>query len=86
MLIFTSSIFMVGLDFLIEPVAISLDFWSWQGGQIPLQNYIMWFLISLVMHSIIFYSKISFNFLVCLSVILGQTLFFLIQNIYIGIS
>ncbi|MGC6428097.1 MAG: carotenoid biosynthesis protein [Flavobacteriales bacterium] len=84
-LIFTSSIFMVGLDFLIEPVAISLDFWSWQGGQIPMQNYIMWFLVSLVMHSIIFYSKITFNFLVCLSVILGQTLFFLIQNIYIGI-
>ncbi|MFN8345920.1 MAG: carotenoid biosynthesis protein [Spirosomataceae bacterium] len=35
-----------GLDFLIEPVAIRLDFWSWEGGEIPFQNYAAWYLIS----------------------------------------
>ncbi len=32
-----------GLDFLIEPVAVKLDFWQWEGGVIPLWNYICWF-------------------------------------------
>jgi putative membrane protein len=30
-----------------EPAAVNLGFWSWEGGQIPLLNYISWFLISL---------------------------------------
>jgi bisanhydrobacterioruberin hydratase len=33
------------LDFLIEPVAVSLNYWQWSGGAIPLQNYIAWFVI-----------------------------------------
>ena len=35
-----------GLDFLIEPVAIKLDFWNWEGGIIPMWNYICWFVFS----------------------------------------
>jgi putative membrane protein len=38
---------MVLLDVLIEPVAISLDFWTWFGQPVPLQNYIAWYLVSL---------------------------------------
>ena len=40
---------MTGLDFLIEPVAIALDFWSWESVAVPIQNYIAWFLIASVM-------------------------------------
>lgn len=38
---------MVLLDSLIEPVAPILDFWSWEIGYAPLQNYIAWFLIAI---------------------------------------
>ncbi|GHB54220.1 hypothetical protein GCM10007390_03970 [Persicitalea jodogahamensis] len=34
------------LDFVIEPIAIRLDFWQWQAGAIPLQNYLAWYGIS----------------------------------------
>ncbi|NJL75319.1 MAG: carotenoid biosynthesis protein [Saprospiraceae bacterium] len=37
---------MVVLDVLIEPVAIALDFWSWESGVVPLQNYLMWWIVS----------------------------------------
>ncbi|KAB7732408.1 carotenoid biosynthesis protein [Rudanella paleaurantiibacter] len=37
---------MVGLDYFIEPVAVQLDFWSWFGQDIPLQNYVAWWLVS----------------------------------------
>jgi putative membrane protein len=41
---------MVGLDFLIEPVAIKYDYWAWAEVAVPVQNYIAWFFISLVLH------------------------------------
>lgn len=33
-------------DYVLEPVAIGLDYWQWRGGDIPLQNYAAWFLIA----------------------------------------
>lgn len=41
---------MTGLDFLIEPVAMKVDFWDWKNGIVPLYNYICWFFVSLPMH------------------------------------
>lgn len=36
-------------DWLMEPVAVQLGFWTWSGTGIPLYNYVCWFLISLVL-------------------------------------
>lgn len=57
---------MVGLDVLVEPIAIKLNFWNWENDIIPLQNYVMWYITSLVIHALIYFfgpkinSKISF--------------------------
>ena len=40
---------MVMYDILLEPVAIRFDFWQWENVLVPLQNYVAWWLISLVM-------------------------------------
>jgi len=37
---------MVGMDLLIEPVAIELNFWRWTDVTVPLENYIAWFVLS----------------------------------------
>ncbi len=34
------------MDWVIEPVAVALDFWSWEGGKIPFSNYVGWFCVS----------------------------------------
>ena len=47
-----ASFLMVGLDLLIEPVAISYDFWEWTNDSIPLQNYMAWFIISFIIQLI----------------------------------
>ncbi len=36
----------VGIDFVIEPVAIKFQFWSWDDGEIPIYNYITWFIFA----------------------------------------
>ena len=32
------------MDYLIEPVAIRYDFWNWNGGIVPIWNYVCWFI------------------------------------------
>lgn len=48
--LFIAALLMLGLDFFIEQSAARFDFWYWRGGHIPLQNYIAWFIISLMMN------------------------------------
>lgn len=35
----------VYLDLFIEPAAVSLNYWQWSNGVIPLKNYLTWFLV-----------------------------------------
>lgn len=35
-------------DLVLEPVAMGLDYWSWEAGTVPLQNYIAWWIIAFV--------------------------------------
>lgn len=45
---------MVAIDFIIEPVAIAFDFWSWDATFVPLQNYLAWWLVSLIVFAGLF--------------------------------
>lgn len=54
-----AALLMVVLDFLIEPVAIALDFWTWHTEDIPLTNYIGWFGVAYLIQ--IIYRKMAFE-------------------------
>lgn len=41
-----ASALMVGLDYLIEPIAIALAYWDWFGTQPPFWNYLCWFILA----------------------------------------
>jgi bisanhydrobacterioruberin hydratase len=43
-----SALLMTAMDWLMEPVAVSSDFWHWKNGIIPVYNFVCWFLVSLV--------------------------------------
>lgn len=40
-------------DWVMEPVAIKLDYWHWFGQEIPLQNYAAWFVIAFIMSLVV---------------------------------
>ncbi len=42
-------------DYIIEPAAVKLGFWSWYGQDVPLYNYVCWFVISFFLS--LFYVK-----------------------------
>ncbi len=72
---------MVAIDFLIEPVAIELEFWSWEGGEIPLSNYVGWFAVAYLIHLI--YRKAMFQKKNLISgfLMLSLIIFFAVLNI-----
>lgn len=76
-----ASSLMVLLDILIEPVAIQLDFWSWENNIIPLQNFVMWFITAAVIQLILSKLKPSLNIVICLAVYFTQLAFFGILNV-----
>lgn len=74
---------LVGLDYLIEPVAIKLNYWSWENNIIPFQNYIGWFFVSLAM--MVFYNYFDFKKTNTMykTLFYVQLLFFIALNIII---
>ena len=83
-LIVLPSLLMTGLDFLIEPVAIQLKFWSWENNIIPFQNYLMWFLTSSVIHGIICLYRPKINAKISYVIIIAQLVFFGTLYLLIG--
>ncbi len=51
--ILLGALLMVGLDFLIEPLAPHFNFWTWEQGFPPIRNFIDWFLLSIIFQIII---------------------------------
>ncbi|MCH7412979.1 carotenoid biosynthesis protein [Belliella sp. R4-6] len=78
---FSSAIIMVLLDVLIEPVAVKLDFWSWENDLIPASNFVGWLGVAFLIQLI--YRKSNFIKINPLSLYLLFNLaaFFLLLNI-----
>jgi putative membrane protein len=41
-----TAVLTTSFDWLMEPVAVQLNFWSWENGDIPFFNYLCWFAVS----------------------------------------
>jgi bisanhydrobacterioruberin hydratase len=67
---------MTALDFITEPVAIRFKMWSWFGKQPPLQNYIGWFVVSLLIFSLFFNLDFKKENKIATWILLLNTLFF----------
>ncbi|MDX9906896.1 MAG: carotenoid biosynthesis protein [Bacteroidales bacterium] len=77
----TGALFMVIYDIFLEPVAVRLDMWSWQGDKIPLQNYIGWYITSWLLFIILDQSRVAVKNKIAPSLFIIQFLFFVILNI-----
>ena len=80
--VFLASASMIIYDLVTEQVAPVFDMWSWTGNSVPIQNYIAWFLIAVVFHSLVKLFNINTrNFLAPL-IYICQFLFFLILLLF----
>ncbi|MDG5766793.1 carotenoid biosynthesis protein [Balneolales bacterium ANBcel1] len=74
-----TAVLAVAFDFIMEPVAIQLGYWSWGGnGDIPLQNYGMWAVASFVLSWPLFRIPIRHTMPVVIHYFFALALFFAI--------
>ncbi len=79
---FLSSLLIVGFDFVMEEVAMRLDYWQWTGDKVPMQNYIAWFFISLFFSSILSILKVRVQDRILRVYFLVQLGFFLVLRFF----
>lgn len=82
LLIVIPSIIMTGLDFFIEPVAMKLGFWNWADNIVPVQNFVMWFLTSAIIHVLITLFGPKINPKVSFAVLIAQFTFFITLYVF----
>ncbi len=80
--LFFAPTLMVIYDLALEQVAPSLGMWTWSEGAIPFQNFIAWFLLSLLFHLLLQKSKTRFSNKLAAPVFIIQFLFFVILIVY----
>jgi putative membrane protein len=70
-------------DFILEPVAVKLNFWTWNNGDIPLYNYLCWFLVSAVLLRINLQLKQVNAYVFASSLLIIQAVFFLMLHLFL---
>lgn len=77
---------MTTLDWIIEPVAIQLGFWTWTHGDIPLLNFCAWFVISWVICALFMKLKFQKENKMAYWVLACQSLFFIAQQVLFSVN
>lgn len=75
---------MVLFDYVMEPVAMATNMWNWEGGLVPFQNYLAWFIIASLMIWVLQRSKINTGNPLSSWLITIQFTFFLLLNFLLG--
>ena len=74
----------VFFDWLMEPVAVKLGYWVWNGdGSIPLFNYICWFIVSLLLLVVFHFANFSKQNKFAVNLLLIQLMFFLLLRTFL---
>lgn len=75
----------VFFDWLMEPVAVKLGYWTWNGdGSIPMFNYICWFVVSLLLLISFHFAKFNKQNKFAVNLLLIQLMFFLLLRTFLN--
>ena len=77
-----AALLMTGLDYLMEPVAVESNFWTWKNGSIPMYNYVCWFFVSLPLQLLYFKFKLAETNKVFSTLFLILALFFILLTLF----
>ena len=78
-----TAILTTAFDWLMEPIAVRLGFWSWKGDEIPLFNYTCWFSVSLLLSLGFSRLKLSIKNSFSFVLLAVQSAFFIFLRIFL---
>ncbi len=79
-----TGVFAVIFDFFLEPIAIKLNYWNWKEVQVPLQNYLAWFVIAFLFSVLFQNMKVKIKSTLVEKYFITQLIFFIILFSFIG--
>ncbi len=81
-----AALIMLGYDIIMEQVASNLDMWYWENNSVPFRNYIAWFLIAVIFHSIIKIFRINTENKIASVILICHFIFFSLLFIFYRIT
>lgn len=69
---------MTGYDLILEPNAIAMGYWHWHNGEIPLQNYIAWFVAGSLFSLFYIYRSTRVHNMMAIFLFSIQVIFFIL--------
>ena len=84
MSVLLGAIFLILLDLLMEPVAPLLGFWIFDLPTVPLQNYMGWFAVGIITHSIYQFTISEKEFTYSINLLIVNAIFFAFLNYQIA--
>ncbi len=82
---FLGAVAMTAIDYIMEPVAVSLDMWYWKFELIPWTNYLGWFLVAFLIQIIFRKANFSKGNSLAHLLLLCMILFFAILNLTLAL-
>jgi putative membrane protein len=70
-------------DWIMEPVAVQLGYWSWETMEIPFLNYVCWFLVSCMLMAVFHYARFQKQNKFAVNLLLIQMMFFLLLRTFL---
>lgn len=83
--ILLGSSMMLSYDIILEQVAPYLKMWSFADFEVPLQNYIVWYLLAFFFHTLLILFKIDTANKIASKLFIMQLVFFIVLTIYFKI-
>lgn len=83
--IISATVLMIVYDLILETVAPYMDMWRFENGDVPFQNYAIWFIVAFIFNSLLTLFKIKGDFRMCLTVFILQILFFGVISLFTNI-
>jgi bisanhydrobacterioruberin hydratase len=80
----SGAVLMVAYDMILEPVAVQTGMWQWENENIPLQNYVAWFVVSFLLLLSIFSMVDKLKNKVAPYLLLIQIIFFILILVHYG--
>lgn len=81
---FIGTVALVIFDYFLEPVAMKFDYWHWERQDIPLQNFIAWALVSVILLKFYYALGLKQQKYIGVSMFLAQFIFFVVLYMTTG--
>ena len=81
--VFISSFLMLCYDIILEQLAAEMDMWYWKDNNIPLKNYLAWFIIAFIFHSMIKIFRVTTRNKLASTLLFCQSAFLMILFIFL---